>query len=76
MKMTPRQIVAQINAHCDKGNGIYVTLNGGTRRCFRAQLIKDLQGDLRAYVTPDFGDTWLCVTPTTTFIGGLPITGR
>ncbi len=87
--MTPRQIVTQVNAHCDKGNGIYVSLKGPAGacvRCFRAMLIPILEDytERAAFVTPDFGQSWLRVTDETTFsdgnwnapIGNLPMTRR
>ena len=58
--MTPKKIVKAINAHCDKGNGIYITMPAGkTQRYFRATVVHtDLGDGPAAYVTPDFGYTW------------------
>lgn len=67
MNLTPKQAVKQINAHCDKGNGIYTNKGG---RCFRAMLIKGLGGEPQACVTPDFGKSWLLVDETWTFWDG------
>lgn len=90
--MTPKQIVKDVNAHCDKGNGIYVSWPAEdgraarTQRCFRAKLIDGPfdPGLPKCYVTPDFGGTWVRIDDGCTFsdgnwngpIGGLPITGR
>jgi len=64
--MTAKQMVKEINAHCDKGNGIYVgSMGAGSRRYFRAALMSGL-----AHITPDFGKTWVFVEDHFTFWDG------
>lgn len=71
MASTPRQIVKAINDHCDKGNGIYVRSGiKGAARFFRAKVIEDLDGLPCAYVTPDFGDSWLRLPDDVVFYDG------
>lgn len=78
--MSAKKLVNAINAHCDKGNGIYVmsgTMLGG--RYFRAKVIADTFGyGVQAYVTPDFGRSWVLVSDDAIFSDGnwnVPIPG-
>jgi len=79
MASSAKKLVNAINAHCDKGNGIYLTSSPGGRY-FRAKLISGLskgEGDY-AYITPDFGKTWVLVPDDAIFSDGnwnVPIPG-
>lgn len=74
--MTPKQMVKDINSHCDRGNGIYVTWpethshKPRTIRCYGAKLFPGLrEGTAHAYVTPDF-ETWALIVDGVTFSDG------
>jgi hypothetical protein len=71
--LSPSQVAKDINAHVAKGNGIYMhSPTGAAGRFFAATVIDGSHYGRppAAYVTPDFGETWVLVPMDATFNDG------